>query len=53
MAAEANARQRRDEPRDQGKPQQACELLAHLGWLRNYSDTNDLKEAKKLLSELV
>ena len=23
-------RQRRDEPRDQGKPQQACELLAHL-----------------------
>ena len=40
--------------RDQGKPQQARELLAPVyGWFTEGFDTRDLKEAKKLLDELV
>ena len=39
--------------RDQGKPQQARELLAPVyGWFTEGFDTLDLKEAKALLSEL-
>jgi predicted ATPase len=39
--------------RDQGKPQQACELLAPVyGWFTEGFDTLDLKEAKALLDEL-
>jgi predicted ATPase len=39
--------------RDQGKPQQACELLAPVyGWFTEGSDTRDLKEAKALQEEL-
>jgi predicted ATPase len=39
--------------RDQGKPQQARELLAPIyGWLTEGFDTRDLKEAKALLNEL-
>jgi predicted ATPase len=39
--------------RDQGKPQQARELLAPLyGWFTEGFDTLDLKEAKALLDEL-
>jgi predicted ATPase len=39
--------------RDQGKPQQAGELLAPLyGWFTEGFDTRDLKEAKALLEEL-
>jgi class 3 adenylate cyclase/predicted ATPase len=39
--------------RDQGKPQQARELLAPLyGWFTEGFDTRDLKEAKALLDEL-
>jgi class 3 adenylate cyclase/predicted ATPase len=39
--------------RDQGKPQQAQELLAPVcGWFREGFDTLDLKEAKALLEEL-
>ncbi len=39
--------------RDQGKPQQACELLAPVyGWFTEGFDTRDLKEAKALLGEL-
>jgi predicted ATPase len=39
--------------RDQGKPQQACELLAPVyGWFTEGFDTRDLKEAKALLEEL-
>ena len=39
--------------RDQGKPQQARELLAPVyGWFTEGFDTLDLKEAKKLLDEL-
>jgi class 3 adenylate cyclase/predicted ATPase len=39
--------------RDQGKPQQGCELLAPLyGWFTEGFDTPDLKEAKALLEEL-
>jgi predicted ATPase len=39
--------------RDQGKPQQARELLAPVyGWFTEGFDTNDLKEAKALLEEL-
>ena len=39
--------------RDQGKPQQARELLAPVyGWFREGFDTLDLKEAKALLREL-
>jgi predicted ATPase len=40
--------------RDQGKPQQARELLAPVyGWFTEGFDTRDLKEAKALLDELV
>jgi predicted ATPase len=40
--------------RDQGKPQQARELLAPVyGWFTEGFDTLDLKEAKALLEELV
>jgi predicted ATPase len=40
--------------RDQGKPQQARELLAPVyGWFTEGFDTRDLKEAKALLKELV
>jgi len=39
--------------RDQGKPQQARELLAPVyGWFTEGFDTRDLKEARALLSEL-
>ena len=39
--------------RDQGKPQQARELLAPVyGWFTEGFDTRDLKEAKALLQEL-
>jgi predicted ATPase len=39
--------------RDQGKPQQARELLAPVyGWFTEGFDTIDLKEAKALLDEL-
>jgi class 3 adenylate cyclase/predicted ATPase len=39
--------------RDQGKPQQACDLLAPVyGWFTEGFDTIDLKEAKALLDEL-
>jgi predicted ATPase len=39
--------------RDQGKPQQARELLAPIyGWFTDGFDTLDLKEAKALLDEL-
>ena len=39
--------------RDQGKPQQARELLAPVyGWFTEGFDTLDLKEAKALLGEL-
>ena len=39
--------------RDQGKPQQARELLAQLyGWFTEGFDTRDLREAKALLEEL-
>ena len=38
---------------DQGKPQQARELLASVyGWFTERFDTRDLKEAKVLLEEL-
>jgi hypothetical protein len=48
---------RRHEPRaprrDQGKIQQASELLAPVyGWFTEGFDTRDLQEAKKLLNEL-
>ena len=40
--------------RDQGKPQQARELLGPVhGWFTEGFDTRDLKEAKALLEELV
>jgi predicted ATPase len=40
--------------RDQGKPQQARELLAPVyGWFTEGFDMCDLKEAKALLEELV
>jgi predicted ATPase len=39
--------------RDQGKPQQACDLLAPIyGWFTEGFDTLDVKEAKALLDEL-
>jgi len=39
--------------RDEGKPQQARELLAPVyGWFTEGFDTRDLKEAKALLEEL-
>jgi predicted ATPase len=39
--------------RDQGKPQQARELLAPVyGWFTEGFDTLDLKEAKALLDEM-
>jgi predicted ATPase len=39
--------------RDQGKPQQARELLAPVyGWFTEGFDTRDLKEAKELLDQL-
>ena len=39
--------------RDQGKPQQARELLAPVyGWFTEGFDTRDLKDAKELLAEL-
>jgi predicted ATPase len=39
---------------DQGKPQQARQLLAPVyGWFTEGFDTRDLKEAKALLEELV
>ena len=39
--------------RNQGKPQQARELLAPVyGWFTEGFDTRDLKEAKALLQEL-
>jgi predicted ATPase len=39
--------------RDQGKPQQARELLARVyGWFTEGFDTLDLKNAKALLAEL-
>ena len=39
--------------RDQGKPQQAREMLAPVyGWFTEGFDTRDLKEAKALLEEL-
>ena len=38
---------------DQGKPQQARELLAPVyGWFTEGFDTRDLKEAKALLAQL-
>ena len=38
--------------RDQGKPQQACELLVPVyGWFTEGFDKPDLKEAKPLLDE--
>jgi predicted ATPase len=65
MGPQRNATSRRDreglgsahEParlwRDQGKPQQARELLAPVyGWFTEGFDTLDLKEAKALLDEL-
>jgi len=40
--------------RDQGKRDEARELLAPVhGWFTEGFDTRDLKEAKKLLDELV
>ena len=40
--------------RDQGKPQQARELLAPVyGWFTEGFDMRDLKEAKLLLEKLV
>jgi hypothetical protein len=40
--------------RDQGKPQQACELLAPIYcWFTEGFDTLDLKEAKALQEQLV
>jgi predicted ATPase len=40
--------------RDQGKPQQARELLAPVyGWFTEGFETGDLKDAKALLDELV
>ena len=39
--------------RDQGKPQQALELIAPVyGWFTQGFDTRDLKEAKTLLDAL-
>ena len=39
--------------RDQGKPQQAREILAPVyGWFTEGFDTRDLKDAKALLGEL-
>jgi predicted ATPase len=39
--------------RDQGKPEQARELLTSVyGWFTEGFDTRDLKEAKALLGEL-
>ena len=39
--------------RDQGKPQEARELLAPVyGWFNEGFDTRDLREAKALLEEL-
>ena len=39
--------------RDQGKAQQACELLSPVyGWFTEGFDTRDLKEAKELLDHL-
>jgi hypothetical protein len=39
--------------RDQGKRNEACELLAPIyGWFKEGFDTRDLKEAKDLLGEL-
>ena len=39
--------------RDQGKPQQARELLAPIyGWFTECFETRDLNEAKGLLEEL-
>ena len=39
--------------RDQGKRQQACDLLTPIyGWSTEGFDTLDLKEAKALLDEL-
>jgi predicted ATPase len=39
--------------RDQGKPDEACDLLAPVyGWFTEGFDTLDLKEAKALLQEL-
>ena len=39
--------------RDQGKPQQARELLARVyGWFTERFDTRDLKEAKAFLDAL-
>jgi hypothetical protein len=39
--------------RDQGKPQQACDLLAFVyNWFTEGFDTLDLKEAKALLNTL-
>jgi predicted ATPase len=39
--------------RDQGKPDEARELLAPVyGWFTEGFDTRDLKEAKALLDEL-
>ena len=39
--------------RDQGKPQQARELLAQIyGWFTESFDTRDLKESKALLDAL-
>jgi predicted ATPase len=39
--------------RDQGKPQEARQLLAAVyGWFTEGFDTRDLKEAKRLLDEL-
>ena len=40
--------------RDEGKPQQARELIAPVyGWFTQGFDTLDLKDAKALLDELV
>ncbi len=39
--------------RDQGKREEACELLAPVyGWFTEAFDTRDLKEAKALLDQL-
>jgi predicted ATPase len=39
--------------RDQGKPEQARDLLAPVhGWFTQGFDTHDLKQSKRLLNEL-
>jgi predicted ATPase len=53
LALEKAMRHARSRLREQGKPQQARELLAPVyGWFTEGFDTRDLKEAKALLREL-